>query len=271
MRETLEQDKPAMPSVPDVGRLLRLDGRVALVTGAGRGIGAGIARFLGAAGAQVHLVSRTRSELSVVAQGIRDGGGHAEVHVCDVTDSAAVQALVASIPVPDVVVNNAGTNHPEPFTDVSDAHLDEMLNLNTRAVFVLSQAVVRRMVAEPAHHGDGRSLIHISSQMGHVGSPNRSVYCMTKHAVEGLTKAMAVELAPVGIRVNSIGPTFVDTPLVRRIVDTPAKRDFVLSRIPMGRLASIDDIAAAALYLASAASAMVTGTCLEVDGGWTAW
>ena len=135
---------------------------------------------------------------------------------------------------------------------------------------MVSQAAVRRMLQAPDRTARGGSLIHISSQMGHVGSPNRTVYCMTKHAVEGLTKALALELAPQGIRVNSVAPTFVDTPLVRRIVNTPEKRDFVLSRIPMGHLASIDDIAAAVLYLASPAAAMVTGTCLKVDGGWTA-
>ena len=145
-----------------------------------------------------------------------------------------------------------------------------MIALNTRAVFVVAQAAARKMLQDPARRERGGAVINMSSQMGHVGSPNRTVYCMTKHAVEGLTKAMAVELAPEGIRVNSIGPTFVDTPLVRRIVDTPEKSKFVLSKIPLGRLADVSDIAAAAVYLASPAAAMVTGTCLRVDGGWTA-
>jgi NAD(P)-dependent dehydrogenase (short-subunit alcohol dehydrogenase family) len=254
----------------DMAQMLRLDGRVALVTGAGRGIGEAIARFLAAAGAQVVLVSRTRSELDALADHIARAGGQALVRPCDVTDSAAVRALVESLPQLDIVVNNAGTNFPEPLQQVSDEHLDAMLDLNTRAVFVVAQAGVRKMLQAPDRASRGGVVINISSQMGHVGSPNRTVYCMTKHAVEGLTKAMAVELAPQGIRVNSIGPTFVDTPLVRRIVDTPEKSRFVLSNIPMGRLASVDDIAAAAAYLASPAAAMVTGTCLRVDGGWTA-
>ena len=153
---------------------------------------------------------------------------------------------------------------------MSDNHLDAMLDLNVRACFVAAQAAVQVMLksADLAEHG--ASVVNMSSQMGHVGSPNRTVYCMTKHAVEGLTKAMAVELADKNIRVNSIGPTFSETPMVQRIVDTPEKKEFVTSRIPMGRLAKLEDVAAAAVYLASPAASMVTGTHLIVDGGWTA-
>jgi NAD(P)-dependent dehydrogenase (short-subunit alcohol dehydrogenase family) len=177
---------------------------------------------------------------------------------------------IATLPGLDIVVNNAGTNFPEPFVDVSDEHLDTMLDLNVRACFVVAQASVKKMLEDPLRAEKGGVVINMSSQMGHIGSPNRTVYCMTKHALEGLTKAMAVELAPQNIRVNSIGPTFTDTPLVRQIVDTPEKRDFIMSRIPMGKLATLGDIAAAAVYLASPAAAMVTGTHLIVDGGWTA-
>jgi NAD(P)-dependent dehydrogenase (short-subunit alcohol dehydrogenase family) len=259
-----------MEYAKNMNAMLSLAGRVALVTGAGRGLGEGIARFLAAAGAQVVLVARTRSELQAVARDIEAAGGRALVRPCDVTDSAAVRALVDALPALDICVNNAGTNFPEPLAQVSDEHLDAMLDLNTRAVFVVAQAAVRKMRQASDRAARGGVVINISSQMGHVGSPNRTVYCMTKHAVEGLTKAMAVELAPEGIRVNSIGPTFVDTPLVRRIADTPEKQHFIRSGIPMGRLASVADIAAAAAYLASPAAAMVTGTCLRVDGGWTA-
>lgn len=250
--------------------LFRLDGQVALVTGAGRGIGAAIALQLARAGAELVLVSRTAGELQEVAARIEAEGGRAHVRTCDVTDSARIRQVIEELPQLDVAVNNAGNNIPEPFVEVSEAHLDALIDLNTRAVFVVAQAAVRKMLQHPARAARGGTVINISSQMGHVGSPNRTVYCMTKHAVEGLTKAMAVELAPRAIRVNSIGPTFVDTPLVRRIVDTPEKSRFVLSNIPAGRLASVREIAAAAVYLASPAAAMVTGTCLRVDGGWTA-
>ena len=246
----------------------RLDGKVALVTGAGTGIGAAIAIGLAESGADVLLVGRTQSSLEQTAEAVSKRGGRSRVIVCDVTQSEAVRKIISALPRLDVLINNAGTNFPEPFVDVSDEHLDTMLDLNVRAAFVVAQAAARKMLEDSSR--DDAAIINLSSQMGHVGSPNRTVYCMTKHALEGLTKAMAVELAPQKIRVNSIGPTFTDTPLVRRIVDTPEKRDFVMSKIPMGKLARLEDIMAAAVFLASPAAAMITGTHLIVDGGWTA-
>lgn len=246
----------------------RLDGKVALVTGAGSGIGAAIAMGLAQSGADVLLVGRTQSSLEQTSAAIAKRSGRSRVIVRDVTDSDAIRQVIAALPRLDVLINNAGTNFPEPFVDVSDEHLDTMLGLNVRAAFVVAQAAARKMLEDPAR--TDAAIIHLSSQMGHVGSPNRTVYCMTKHALEGLTKAMAVELAPQNIRVNSIGPTFTDTPLVRRIVDTPEKRDFIMSKIPMGKLARLEDIMAAAVFLASPAAAMITGTHLIVDGGWTA-
>lgn len=246
----------------------RLDGKVALVTGAGTGLGAAIAIGLAESGAEVLLVGRTQANLEATSAEIKARSGRARAIVCDVTDSAAIRQVIAALPRLDVLINNAGTNFPEPFVDVSDEHLDTMLDLNVRAAFVVAQAAAKKML-EDRSRADA-AIINISSQMGHVGSPNRTVYCMTKHAMEGLTKAMGVELAPKRIRVNSIGPTFTDTPLVRRVVDTPEKRDFVMSRIPMGRLASLEDMMAAAVFLASPAAAMITGTHLIVDGGWTA-
>ncbi len=248
----------------------RLDGRVALVTGAGQGLGASISIAYAKAGASVVLLGRTESYLKDTADAIRKAGGEASLIVCDVTNDEKLRKVVSGLDRLDILVNNAGTNFPEPFIEVSDNHLDAMLDLNVRACFVAAQAAVQVMLksADLAEHG--ASVVNMSSQMGHVGSPNRTVYCMTKHAVEGLTKAMAVELADKNIRVNSIGPTFSETPMVQRIVDTPEKKEFVTSRIPMGRLAKLEDIAAAAVYLASPAASMVTGTHLIVDGGWTA-
>jgi len=248
----------------------RLDGRVALVTGAGQGLGSAVAQAYAQAGAEVVLLGRTEKYLDETAEIIRNAGGKSTTVVCDVTDDSHVRREVSSLKRLDILVNNAGTNFPEPFTDVTDEHLNYMLDLNVRACFVVAQAAVKKMLSLPELAEVGGSVINMSSQMGHVGSPNRTVYCMTKHAVEGMTKAMAVELAPQNIRVNSIGPTFSETPMVKRIVDTPEKREFVTSRIPLGRLASLEDVAAAAVYLASSAASMVTGTHLIVDGGWTA-
>lgn len=256
-----ESETLGMPS-------FRLDGKVALITGAGGGIGAGVALAFSAAGADLILVARTQSNLDEVANSIRNQGGNVKTIVCDVTDSAAIRSVIRSIPVLDILVNNAGTNYPEPILEVSDEHLDAMLNLNVKACFVTAQAAVEKMLANTGK--DTGVIINVSSQMGHVGSPNRTVYCMTKHAIEGLTKAMAVELADRGIRVNTLCPTFVDTPMVRKIVDTPEKEAFLVSKIPMGHMAKMEDVVGAALYLAGPSARMVTGTSLKVDGGWTA-
>jgi NAD(P)-dependent dehydrogenase (short-subunit alcohol dehydrogenase family) len=246
----------------------RLDGKVALITGAGTGIGAGVALAFSAAGADLILLARTQGNLDQVAEVIRSRGARVSTLVCDVTDSAAIRALISDIPRLDILVNNAGTNFPEPMLEVTDEHLDTMLDLNVRACFVTAQAAAQKMLNNTG--ADPGVIINVSSQMGHVGSPNRTVYCMTKHAIEGLTKAMAVEFAERGIRVNTLCPTFVDTPMVRKIVDTPEKEAFLVSKIPMGHMAKMEDVVGAALYLAGPSARMVTGTSLKVDGGWTA-
>jgi NAD(P)-dependent dehydrogenase (short-subunit alcohol dehydrogenase family) len=249
-----------MGSVPN----FRLDGRMALVTGAGRGIGRACAMALADAGAEVWLAARTRDDLDSLAAQI---GRSAHPVVCDVTDSTQLRKAIAALPALDVFVNNAGTNIPEPFVEVSDDHLDSLLNLNVRAAFIAAQAAAKKMI-EGKRRG---AIINMSSQMGHVGAVNRSVYCLTKHALEGLTKAMALELAPHGIRVVSVAPTFIETPMYQKM--KAAKPDFaqwVEQRIPLGATGKPEDVAAAVVFAASPAAALVTGTSLVVDGGWTA-
>jgi NAD(P)-dependent dehydrogenase (short-subunit alcohol dehydrogenase family) len=246
--------------------LFDLTGRRALITGASRGLGLGCAEALAGAGAEVVLIGRGHADLDVAADGIRRAGGKAVIGACDVTDVKSFRAVIDAQPDIDILVNNAGTNIPEPFIDVTEDHFDSIFDINLRAAFFVAQAVAKRMIASKIKG----SIINMSSQMGHVGSPGRSVYCASKHAIEGLTKAMAVELAPHGIRVNTVAPTFIDTPLTRPFFDKPGFRDFVLDRIPLGHLGTVADVAAAVDYLASPGAAMVTGSCLKVDGGWTA-
>jgi len=240
----------------------RLDGRIALVTGAGRGIGRACAVALAEAGAEVWLAARTKSELEEAA---RAAGG--KPVVCDVTDSKALRTVIAGLPGLDILVNNAGSNIPEPFVEVSEEHLDRLMGLNVRAAFLAAQAAARKMIERKSRG----VIINMSSQMGHVGAVNRSVYCMTKHALEGLTKAMALELAPHGIRVVSVAPTFVETPLYRQMAEEkPGFAQWVRERIPQGSVGKAEDVAAAVVFAASPAARLVTGTSLLVDGGWTA-
>jgi NAD(P)-dependent dehydrogenase (short-subunit alcohol dehydrogenase family) len=237
-----------------------------LVTGAGRGIGLAAAAALAQAGAHVVLVARTEAEIAAAAADIRAEGGSAEPLVLDVTDTQAVRNAVEAMPAFDILVNNAGTNRPRPFLEVTDDDYDTITTLNLRAAFFVAQSVARRM----AEAGVKGSIIQISSQMGHVGGQRRTVYCMTKHGIEGLTKAMAIDLAPLGIRVNSIGPTFIDTPLTRPFWNDKAFHDDVIRRIKLGRLGTVEDLMGAVVFLASDAAALITGTALVVDGGWTA-
>jgi NAD(P)-dependent dehydrogenase (short-subunit alcohol dehydrogenase family) len=248
----------------------RLDGRLALVTGAGRGIGAEASVALAQAGAQLILLSRTRRELEEVAGRIAQGGGQAHVLVSDVTDSGQLHSAVDSLERLDILVNNAGVNFPEPFVEVSEDHLDRMLALNVRAAFVVAQAAARKMLQAPDRREQGGAIINVTSQMGRVGAERRTVYCMTKHAVEGLTKAMAVELAPDNIRVNAVAPTFLETPMTGTFFANPEFKNWVLDRIPLGRLGRMDEVTGAIVFLASPAASLITGASLAIDGGWTA-
>ena len=239
--------------------------KVVVVTGASRGLGRGCAQVFAAEGAEVVLLARGSTDLDEAVESIRRQGGVARSVPCDVTQPDQVQGVFASLERCDVLINNAGGNRPQPFLEVDLATLDTYLSLNVRAMFVAAQAAARRMVAARAG-----VIINMSSQMGHVGGPDRTVYCMTKHAVEGLTKAMALDLASYGIRVNAVAPTYVETPMTRPFfAEGPFQQD-VLRRIPLGRLGTIAEVAAAVMFLASPGASLITGTSLLVDGGYTA-
>ena len=237
-----------------------LAGKKAIVTGGSKGLGAAISLALAEAGANVTAIARDAAGLAELAsKHPRISGWQADI--CD----PAFQSELARRDI-GILVNNAGTNSPMPMVEVTTEVLDRMLNLNVRGAYLVAQAAARAMIAQ----GRGGAIVNITSQMGHVGSPRRTVYCMTKHALEGLTKAMAVELAPHNIRVNSVAPTFIETPMTKPMLDQPDFRNFVEQMIPLGRIGQPEDVAAAVVYLASPAASMVTGTSLLVDGGWTA-
>jgi len=238
----------------DITARFRLDGSIALAQ----------------SGAEVFLAARTRDQIEQAAAEIRASGGRAHAVFCDVTKSSELKKIVAAIPVLDVLVNNAGFNIPQPFVEVSEEHLDRLLELNVRAAFLVAQAAARKMLESPERRARGGAIINMSSQMGHVGAVNRTVYCLTKHAIEGLTKAMALELAAHGIRVISIAPTFVETPLSKPMLARPEFAQWVRERIPLGQVGQPEDVAAAVVFAASPAASLITGTSLVVDGGWTA-
>jgi NAD(P)-dependent dehydrogenase (short-subunit alcohol dehydrogenase family) len=252
----------ALPRTPSK----RLDGRRALVTGAGRGIGLAAAAALAQAGAEVVLAARSATEVEEAALAIRAEGGQARALPLDVTDiDGAARAIEAAGPF-HALVNNAGTNRPAPFQDVSVADFDAIMELNVRAAFFAAQAVARGMIAA----GIGGAIVHVSSQMGHVGGARRSVYCASKWAIEGLARAMAVDLAPHGIRVNTLCPTFIETPLTKPFFEDAAFKAQVLSMIRLGRLGQVEDLMGAIVFLCSDAAALMTGSSVVVDGGWTA-
>jgi NAD(P)-dependent dehydrogenase (short-subunit alcohol dehydrogenase family) len=249
---------PILPS-------MRLDGMVAAVTGAGRGIGRGCALAMAEAGAEVIAISRTSAEIEEVAAIIQAKGGTARAVTCDVSNAASVAQAFASFERLDVLVNNAGVSLPEPFLDLTEAAIDQSIAINVKGAVLAAQAAARIMDRQ------GRGvIINMSSTFGKVGRPGTSVYSATKHFIEGLTKSAAVELAPKNIRVVAVGPTAIDTPMTHDRLLDPVRGGDLLSRIPMGRFGQVGDVVGAVVFLASPAAALITGTTLMVDGGWTA-
>lgn len=252
----------SLPTAPSFS----LKGKRAVVTGASRGIGAAIAAAFSDAGAETCLVARDAGELDKIVETLLQRGGVAHARPLDVCDASAVADLFARESPFDILLNNAGTNRPMPFPEVEQADFDAVFDLNVRAAFFAAQACARRMIAA----SKAGSIIHMSSQMGHVGGPRRSLYCASKWAMEGMSKAIALDLAPYQIRSNTIAPTFIETPLTKPFFEDDAFKASVLSKIKLGRLGTVEDLTGAAIFLASDASALITGTSIVVDGGWTA-
>ncbi|MDB5616536.1 SDR family oxidoreductase [Tardiphaga sp.] len=251
-----------LPSTPS----FRLDGRRALVTGAGRGIGLAAAAALAEHGADVTLCARTSAEVDDAAAALRERGYQAQSLALDVTDLTAFAAAIDAAEPYSILVNNAGTNRPNNFVDVPVVDFDLVMNLNVRAAYFAAQAVARKMRAA----GTAGSIIHMSSQMGQVGGADRSLYCASKWAMEGFSKSMAIDLAPYGIRSNTLCPTFIETPMTKPFFENATFRDSVLSKIKLGRLGQVEDLMGALVFLASDASSLMTGSSLVIDGGWTA-
>ena len=243
-----------------------LSGRVALVTGAGRGIGLAVAAALADAGADVVLVARTKFEIDEVSSAIRKAGGLARAYALDITDHDAVKEIVYSQGPFDILVNNAGMNRPALAVDVTESDYDAVMQLNVKAAFFTSQAVANSMIESKI----AGSIINISSQLGHVGAQRRTVYSASKHAIEGFTRSLAWEVGQYGIRVNSLCPTFIETPMTQPMLSEADFMEWVLSKIALGRVGQVEDVMGAAVFLASDASRLVTGSALLVDGGWNA-
>lgn len=252
----------AVPTTPS----FKLDGRRALVTGASRGIGMGAALALAGAGAHVVLAARNAAGIADVAAEIERRGESCEQCILDVTDSVAVSETIRRLDAFDILVNNAGMNRPGPISAASEEDFDAVMEVNVRAVFFLTKAVVEKMCSR----GRAGSIINVSSQMGLVGGVDRSIYCASKHALEGFTRALAIELGPEQIRVNTVCPTFIRTPLTESTFADPEKVAWIESKIKLGRIGEIEDLMGAFVFLASDAAALITGSSLIIDGGWTA-
>jgi NAD(P)-dependent dehydrogenase (short-subunit alcohol dehydrogenase family) len=246
--------------------LFDLTGKRALVTGAGRGIGRAIAEGLADAGAEVTLCARSQLEIETACAELSTKGLKASPLVCDVTNIAGFRKQIEAQAPFDIFVNNAGTNRPKPLVDVTEEDYDTVFDLNVKAAIFAAQAVTSVMTRQ----GIKGSVINMSSQMGHVGAASRTLYCGSKWAIEGFTKALAVELGPYGIRVNTLCPTFIETPMTAPYFENEEFRRKTLEKIKLGRLGQPSDVVGATIFLASDASSLMTGSALMLDGGWTA-
>ena len=249
---------PKLPS-------FRLDGKKALVTGAGRGIGMGASIALAESGADVTLISRTEQELKEICDHINSQGLSASYVALDVNNENEINHLIEKSNPFDILINNAGTNKPAKLVDTDINDFDYVMSLNVRSVVNLTKCVVKKMLANDVKG----SIINVSSQMGHVGGPNRTTYCSSKFAIEGFTKSLAIELAPNGIRVNTVCPTFIQTPMTEPFLKDEEFKKNTIGMIPLGRLGEVRDLMGPFVFLASEASSLMTGSSLLVDGGWT--
>tara|TARA_Y100001935_G_C17153052_1_gene431435 strand:- start:48 stop:815 length:768 start_codon:yes stop_codon:yes gene_type:complete len=247
-----------------------LKNKTAVVTGAGKGLGRACAIALAEAGANLVIISRTKRDLDIVSKIIRKYKSKCRSYVCDITNYDEIKNIINKQPKIDILINNAGNNIPEHFTKVKTKNMEYLVKINTIATFNLAQLCALRMIKTKNRKKIGGAIVNMSSQMGHVGGPIRSVYNMTKFGLEGLTKGMSIDLAKYNIRVNTVCPTFVVTPMTSKFLKNKKFKREVLDNIPLGRFAELSDVASAAVYLASDAASMITGTSLLVDGGWTA-
>ena len=247
-----------------------LRNKTALVTGAGKGIGRACAIALAEAGANLIIISRTKKDLDEVSKKIKKFKTKCKSYVCDITNYNEIKDVINKQQRIDILINNAGTNRPEYFTKIKRKDMSEVVDLNIKASFDIAQLATKIMLKSTNRKKSGGSIINISSQLGKVGAPLRSVYNMTKFGVEGLTKGMAIDLAKHNIRVNSVCPTFVETPMVKKFFKDKNFKKSVIENIPLGKVATESDIASAVVYLASDAASMITGSSLVIDGGWTA-
>mgnify|MGYP001808190729 FL=1 len=247
-----------------------LKNRTALVTGAGKGIGRACAIALAEAGADLIIISRTKKDLDKVSRIIKKFKSKCSSFVCDVTNYNQVKQMINKQKKIDILVNNAGTNIPEHFTKVQKKNMEYIVKLNTIATFHLAQLCTLKMLKTKNRKKIGGSIINMSSQLGHVGGSIRSVYSMTKFGLEGLTKGMAIDLAKNNIRVNTVCPTFVETPMIKRFFKNKKFKKEMIKNIPLGRVADVSDVATAVAFLASDSASMITGSSIMIDGGWTA-